>query len=155
MIRMLLSHNFNLYKEELPALNREQFARVFIDGLQSQDNISCKLIKNPHWIVEILYPEDRFSARDIGEMCSQILLNKRQSQTSNSRIMADILFLGGKKNTPATTTSETSLKKDNWGVDVVETVSAKTFLDSINWDNMIADKPEDSVFKIEYLGENS
>lgn len=154
MIRMLLSHNFNLYKGELPALNREQFAQVFIDGLQSENNISCKLIKNPHWIVEILYPEDSFSAKDIGEMCGQILLNKR-SQLSENQKMPDILFLGGQKTTPVTTTSETSLKQGDWGVDVVETVSAQIFLDSINWDNMVADKPKDSVFKIEYLGKNS
>ena len=149
---MLLSHNFNLFKGELPALNREQFARVFIDGLQSQDSISCNLIKNPHWIVEIIYSEAEFSAKEVGDICSKILLEKRKEQKKDNETMPDILFLGGKKTTPAMGTSETSLQFGEWGVDVVETPSAEVFLASIQWDNAIASKPADSIFKIQHLG---
>ncbi|MGL5794682.1 MAG: DUF2656 family protein [Waterburya sp.] len=42
--RMLLSHNFHLNNNELPAFNREEFAQVFIDGLKEQNQISCSLI---------------------------------------------------------------------------------------------------------------
>ena len=59
--RMLLAHNFNLSEEELSPLSREEFARVFIEGLQSQNNINCSLIDNPHWVVEIIFPTTEFS----------------------------------------------------------------------------------------------
>ena len=150
MARMLLSHNFNLYKGELPALNREQFAQVFIDGLQSQAKINCSLISNPHWIVEILYSESEFSAEDIGKICGEILLQKRQEQKQENQITTDTLLLGGKKTTPATSTLKTSLQTGEWGVDVVETPSAEMFLDSINWNIMTENKPADSIFKIIY-----
>ena len=157
--RMLLSHNFNLYEGELPALNREQFAQIFIDGLQSQPYTSCKFIKNPHWIVEIIFPIAEFKAAEIGKICGDILLKKRQEQKSNSSnsngVMPDILFLGGKKTTPAISTSATSLQPGDWGVDVVETPAAEIFLANIQWDATIASKPDDNVFKIEYLGSNN
>ena len=149
MARMLLSHNFNLFKGELPALNREQFAKVFIDGLRSKDKIRCSMIANPHWIVEILY-SDEFSAADIGKMCGEILLQKRQEQKSDAQIATDTLLLGGKKTTPVTSSLETSLQTGEWGVDVVETLSADVFLDSIGWNRMTEDKPADSIFKIVY-----
>lgn len=148
-VRMLLAHNFNLSQEELPPLNREEFAQVFIDGLQSQDNISCSLINNPHWVVEILFPKDDFVAKEIGAICGQILLEKRQKQKSNNQIMPDILILGGKKTSPPISTSPTSLQPEEWGVDVVETNSAATFLDSIEWELKTSKRPIENIFKIE------
>jgi hypothetical protein len=100
--RMLLSHNFHLNNNQLPALNREEFAQVFIDGLKDQSQISCSLIQNPHWVVEILFPTDKFTAQDIGQMCGEILINKRKRQKPDSQINIDTLILGGKKTTPAT-----------------------------------------------------
>lgn len=149
MERMLLSHNFNLFQGELSPLSREEFALVFIDGLKSQDNISCKLINNPHWIVEIVFPIADFSPEAIGKICGEILLEKRREQKSSQQEMPTILVLGGKKNSPAISTSTTSLKPGEWGVDVVETLSAENFLSGIRWENMIAQKPADSIFKIE------
>ena len=146
---MLLSHNFNLTNNELPALNREEFARVFIDGLKDKANISCSYIKNPHWVVEIIFPTDEYEAKAVGQMCGDILIAKRESQTES--ITTDTLILGGKKTTPATSMSPTSLKPGEWGVDVVETAKADIFLQSINWNALTADKPSDGIFRIDFF----
>ncbi len=146
--RILLSHNFDLYNNELPKLNKEQFAQIFIEGLKEQKNIICTLIDNPHWIVEIIYPTEEISPQQIGEQCSQILLRSRQSQKPVTHTIPDILVLGGKKTTPAMGTSPTSLQPGEWGVDVVETADEQTFLESIKWEEMIAPKPPESIFKI-------
>lgn len=78
--RMLLSHNFDLYNNELPKLTKEQFAQIFIEGFKAKDKITCSLIDNPHWLVEIIYPSEEMSAQQLCEQCSQILLQARQSQ---------------------------------------------------------------------------
>ncbi len=147
--RMLLSHNFNLSNNELPALNREEFARVFIDGLKDKNGISCSYIQNPHWVVEIIFPAEQYEAKAIGQMCGEILTSKRKSQTE--AIANDTLILAGKKTTPASSTSATSLQPGEWGVDVVETAKADIFLKSINWDALTADKPSDGIFRIDFL----
>lgn len=148
---MLLSHNFNLRNNELPALVREDFAQVFIDGLQGTENIKCSYIQNPHWVVEILFPTEEFEPKEIGRMCGEILTSKRKSQQQNSKLSTDTLILGGSKTTPATTMNPTSLQTGEWGVDVVETAQADVFLQDIGWEKMIADKPSDGIFKIEFL----
>lgn len=147
---MLLSHNFNLNNNELPALNREEFAQVFIEGFPEQKNIQCSYIQNPHWVVEIKFPLDKFAPQEIGQMCGEILTNKRQNQLG-SELTTDTLILGGKKTTPVTSASPTSLQTGQWGVDVVETAQAESFLAAINWDTMTADKPSDGIFKIEFI----
>lgn len=151
MGRMLLSHNFNLQNNELPALNREEFAQVFIDGFQEHLDISCSLIENPHWVVEIIFPSEDFFPRQIGQMCGDILVNKRKSEQPDSNLTTDTLILGGKKTTPASSSSPTSLQPGEWGVDVVETAQAEAFLTAINWETMISSKPSDGIFKIELL----
>lgn len=150
MARMLLSHNFNIDTDELPILDREQFAEVFVDGLKTHNNVSCSSIENPHWMVEILYPEAEYTPKKIGEICCQILVKKRQEQIADDKIMYDILFLGGKKSTPAFSNSKTALKTGEWGVDVVETPAAETFLTDIQWYSMTASKPAESTFKVLY-----
>lgn len=46
----------------------------------------------------------------------------------------------------------TSLQPAEWGVDVVETASADSFLSALNWNERVKDKPIDRVFKIEIKG---
>lgn len=150
--RMLLSHNFELKDNIFPQLSREEFAQVFIDGFQDKPNIACSSIDNPHWMVEILFPLDEFSADKIGQFCGKILEQKRKSQKPDNVKLPDILILGGKKTTPPLNSSPTSLQTGEWGVDVVETDSADDFLTALDWDNRIAQKPIDSVFKIEIKG---
>ncbi len=150
--RMLLSHNFNLSQSELPELSREEFAQVFVNGLQSKESIRCSSLEHPHWMVEILFPIAEFSPEEIGRICGQILSEKRQVEKPDDRVMPDILVLGGKKTTPAMSTSPTSLQPGEWGVDVVETPSAAIFLSAIQWETTISQKPTDSIFKIELIG---
>ena len=126
--RMLLSHNFNLRNNELPALTREEFAQVFIDGLQGKENIKCSSIDNPHWVVEIIFLTNQFEPKQIGQICGDILTNHRKSQQPDSKAMIDTLILGGRKTTPATSMSPNSLQIGEWGVDVVETIQADVFL---------------------------
>lgn len=147
---MLLSHNFSLYNNELPAFNREEFARVFIEGMKDREDLKCSQIQNPHWIVEIVFPLEN-EPKEIGRMCGDILINKRKTQRSDNKVTIDTLILGGKKSTPATSMSPTSLQFGEWGVDVVETLEAEVFLQDIAWEKMIVSKPSDDIFKIEYL----
>lgn len=148
---MLLSHNFDLRHSELPALKREDFAQVFIDGLEGKEGIECSYIENPHWVVEIVFPADKYEPKEIGRMCGEILTDKRKSQQPNGKLTTDTLTLGGRKTTPATSMSPTSLRTGEWGVDVVETLQADAFLASIDWDSLSADKPSDGIFKLEFL----
>ena len=147
---MLLSHNFDLRHSELPALKREDFAQVFIDGLEGKEGVKCSYIQNPHWVVEIIFPTDKYEPKAIGQMCGEILTSKRNQQ-SEGKLTTDTLILGGRKTTPATSMSPTSLHTGEWGVDVVETAQANAFLASINWDKLSADKPSDGIFKLEFL----
>jgi len=151
MGRMLLSHNYNLSNNELPPLSREAFAQIFIDGLQAKSSIDCRLIENPHWVVEIIFPTAEFAPQEIGQMCGDILTTNRKSKQTDYKLITDTLILGGKKTTLASSASPTSLQIGEWGVDVVETVQADVFLAEINWDVMIADKPQDGIFKLEFI----
>ena len=150
--RMLLSHNFDLSEAILPKLSREEFAIVFNNGFQERADIRCRLLANPHWIVEILFPANALSPSDLGELCAQILVQKRLRQKAEDITMPDILILGGIKTTPATSNSPDSLQTGEWGVDVVETASAKQFLQSINWEATTSQRDPHSIFKIELKG---
>jgi hypothetical protein len=143
--RMLLSHNFDISPEVVPALSREAFTAVFQEGLNSP--LKCRMVDNPHWIVEVLFPRAEFSPAQVGQMCANVLAAKRQSQQPQT--MPQILILGGIKTTPPTSNSPDALQPGEWGVDVVETRSADAFLTSIAWDATIAQKPADSIFKVE------
>jgi Protein of unknown function (DUF2656) len=143
--RMLLSHNFDISPEMVPALSREAFTAVFQEGLNAP--IACRMVDNPHWIVEVLFPKGECTPSQVGQWCAEVLAAKRQSQ--QPQMMPEILILGGVKTTPPTSTSPDALQPGEWGVDVVETRSAEAFLTSIAWDATIAQKPADSIFKVE------
>lgn len=147
--RMLLSHNFDVYLDTIPALSREEFAEVFQSGLSAYEHLQCRLVNHPHWTVEILFPTNEFSPQQVGELCAKALAEKRQSQQLSADTNPEILVLGGIKTTPPTSDSPDALQPGNWGVDVVETHSGETFLQAIAWDATIAQKPAESVFKVE------
>ena len=146
---MLLSHNFDVSPEIMPALSREEFAQVFRLGLSADQQIQSRLVNHPHWIVEILFPTSEFSPQQVGEKCAQALAQKRRALHLSKDVMPEILILGGIKTTPPTSDSPDALQPGNWGVDVVETSSSEAFLQAIAWDATIAQKPADSVFKVE------
>jgi hypothetical protein len=148
-LRMLLSHNFDLKDEHVPALSREAFTQVFIDGFSSHPEVQCRQVDNPHWIVEIVCVANFLTPQQVGEKCAQILSTSRSQ--SLGTIDFDILILGGIKTTPATSNSPDALQPNQWGVDVVETKSGEQFLRSISWDTTIAGKPVNTIFKVESL----
>jgi Protein of unknown function (DUF2656) len=150
-MRMLLSHNFDLTDGNTPALSREAFTQVFIDGFSSHPEVKCRQVDNPHWIVEIVCVTEFLTPQQVGEKCAQILAASRSKYLG--AINFDILVLGGIKTTPATSNSPDALQPNQWGVDVVETKSGEQFLRSISWDTTIAGKPVDTIFKAEVIGE--
>ena len=145
--RMLLSHNFNISEDSLPVLSREEFTQVFIDGLQ--DVAKCRLVINPHWIVEVLFDDKKYSSVEMGEYCANALAKVRKDQIKNGQQMPQILILGGIKTTPGTSNSPDFLQTGEWGVDVVETADGDSFLAQINWESMITGKPSETIFKVE------
>ena len=151
-LRMLLSHNFDLADQKVPALSRDAFTQLFIDGFASHPDIKCRQVDNPHWIVEIVCLANSCTPQQIGNLCAQILSQSRLN--SLGEVDFDILILGGIKTTPATSDHPDALQPNQWGVDVVETKSGERFLRSIDWDNTIASKSTDSIFKIELLISN-
>ena len=56
MGRMLLSHNFTITDNLVPKLSIDEFTQVFSEGLSEYENINCRQLSHPHWIVEILFP---------------------------------------------------------------------------------------------------
>jgi hypothetical protein len=147
--RMLLSHNFDVASDLIPALSRAEFAEVFRLGLGDRPSCQTRLVNHPHWTVEILFDQEQFTPPQIGELCAQALADKRMSQGLNHNSPLEILVLGGIKTTPPTSDDPDALQTGDWGVDVVETRVAATFLQGISWDAMIASKPADAIFKIE------
>ncbi|MBI4783939.1 MAG: DUF2656 domain-containing protein [Oscillatoriophycideae cyanobacterium NC_groundwater_1537_Pr4_S-0.65um_50_18] len=140
--RLLLSHNFDVPPDLVPALSREEFVDVF--RLSLPEALSCRQVNNPHWIVEILFPTAEYSPSQVGELCAQALANKRRTGSA----IPEILVLGGIKTTPPTSDSPDSLQPGDWGVDVVETRSGEAFLQAIAWEATVAQKPADSIFKV-------
>lgn len=149
--RMLLSHNFDLYDKVFDELTREEFAQVFIDALNSKDNIDVSFIDNPHWNVEILFSTTEFTPQKIGELCAQALKLQRLQHKPETAKLPNILILAGKKTTPPINSSPSSLQPGEWGVDVVETASVSTFLTAIRWEERIYTRPVENIFKIELL----
>ncbi|MEO1210588.1 MAG: DUF2656 domain-containing protein [Cyanobacteria bacterium J06638_20] len=148
--RMLLSHNFDVAPDQVPALSREAFTEVFRVGLAEHDQLHCRLIDHPHWILEIRFPAESFTPSQVGLLCATALADKRRSQSVRATAFPDILVLGGIKTTPPTNSSPDALQPGEWGVDVVETADGTTFLQAISWEETIASKPADSVFKVEW-----
>lgn len=146
--RMLLSHNFNISTDVVPALSHAEFVDVFQTGLSANASLHCAPVTHPHWQVEIRFSPDQFSPAQVGKLCAQALAAKRRSQLSAQSIPT-ILILGGLKTTPPTSDSPGTLQPGEWGVDVVETASGEVFLQSIGWDTTIAQRPAESVFKVE------
>lgn len=145
---MLLSHNFDVSPDIVPALSREEFAEVFRSGLSEHQHIQSRLVNHPHWTVEILFLTASFSPQQVGEFCAQALADYRRPQHTGN-VIPEILVLGGIKTTPPTSDSPDALQPGDWGVDVVETRSSEAFLQAIAWEATIAQKPGDSVFKVE------
>jgi hypothetical protein len=147
---MLLSHNFDVAPELVPALSRHEFAELFVTGFATEPNLDCQPLAHPHWMLEIRFASDQIAAAEVGERCAQLLVSLRRAQQLRHSNLPEILILGGLKTTPPTSDSPDALQPGEWGVDVVETFSGDVFLKTINWETTIASKPPETLFKIEY-----
>ena len=143
--RMLLSHNFALDETDVHPLNREEFAAVFSEGLDIQVGVECRLIDNPHWVVEVRYETSRYAPKEVGQLCTDTLAKYRIDHANKGFY---VMALGGKKTTPALS-GPPSLQTGEWGVDVVETVSPEEFLEEISWEKLAGPKPADDIFRID------
>ena len=142
---MLLSHNFAVNAGVIPMLSRAAFTQVFIDALS--DCANCRLVDNPHWIVEVLFDGDTITPAQLGDRYLKALVQYRQSTLESTIQLPQYLALGGLKSTPAMTSSPDSLQPNEWGVDVVETEDADRFLEGLGWDATVADRPVGAIFK--------
>jgi Protein of unknown function (DUF2656) len=136
--RMLLSHNFNIQSDNVPALSRSEFTAIFQIGLG--ENYQCQEVESPHWIVEVLFPADR-SPLAVGEAVATALAAARNGDV-------EILALGGVKSTPPTSTAPGALQTGEWGVDVVETADGKEFLKSIDWATTVNGRSAETFFEV-------
>ncbi len=148
---ILLSHNFDIISNILPKLERNEFNQIFIEGLKEQKNIHFQPLSHPHWMLRISFSVDEISSVQVGELCVEALIEKRKEQLSSDNSLPHILFLAGKKTTPPLSDNPEGLQTGQWGVDVVETSSAKDFLEQIGWEKVTASKNENEVFKIERI----
>lgn len=136
--RMLLSHNFNIQSDQVPALSRSEFIAIFQAGLG--EGYQCKEVASPHWIVEVLFPSDR-SPQLVGEAVATALAAARKADV-------EILALGGLKSTPPTSTAVGALQPGEWGVDVVETANGEEFLKLIDWANTVSSRSAETFFEV-------
>jgi hypothetical protein len=136
--RMLLSHNFNIQSDQVPALSRSEFTEIFQVGLG--ESYQCQEVESPHWIVEVLFPGDR-SPLAVGEAVARALAAARKANL-------EILALGGLKSTPPTSTAAGALQPGEWGVDVVETADGEEFLKSIDWANTVNGRSAETFFEV-------
>ena len=143
--RMLLSHNFDVNAGVIPMLSRAAFTQVFIDALS--DCARCRLVDNPHWIVEVLFDADTITPAQLGDRYLKALAQYRQSTLERTIQLPQYLALGGLKSTPAMTNSPDSLQPNEWGVDIVETEDADRFLEGLGWDATVTDRPVGTIFK--------
>lgn len=151
---MLLSHNCTLPAGQVASLSRDDFAKVFIEGLKTHDDIQCSLIENPHWVVEVLFDGGQKSPTEVAALCAQSLGAQRLTEPDKAIASYTVMLLGGLKTTPVKGSSPTSLKPGEWGVDVVETVSPDQFLAGLNWDTVTASKLPEEIFKVSHVVES-
>ncbi|MEG3892212.1 DUF2656 domain-containing protein [Microcoleus sp. AT8-B1] len=147
--RMLLSHNFDMPEGIFSTLSREELTLVFAEGLSQHPEIKCRQLNHAHWMVEVLFSTDAFSPPQVGEFCAQALVDKRMSQGKADDSFPDILILAGLKKTPPLSSDAEALQTGEWGVDVVETPSAESFLMAMGWEEKTGGKSIDDVFKVE------
>ncbi|MCP9809495.1 DUF2656 family protein [Cyanobium sp. HWJ4-Hawea] len=142
MTTFLISHNLQLPNGSIPSLTASELA----EGLKSHCDgvITAEALSHHHWLVRLVGKQDPH------ELASQ-LVGAWASLREGAGHDVDhaILALGGRKDSPASSGSPLDL--GSWGVDVVETMDPKGFLEAINWQALKAARPADGVFEVERL----
>ncbi|TAG74477.1 MAG: DUF2656 domain-containing protein, partial [Oscillatoriales cyanobacterium] len=97
----------------------------------------------------VLFSTNDFAPPQVGEFCAESLVNKRMSQGKVDDSFPDVLILAGLKKTPPLSSDVEALQTGEWGVDVVETASAESFLMAMGWEEKTSGKSIEDVFKVE------
>ena len=142
MTTFLVSHNLQVASESCPPW----------DGLQLEAGLkrfcptvtSAEALSHPHWRLRLESPLDApLFAEEL--VAGWALLRSNHGHGVNHGILA----LGGRKDTPAASSSP--LGFGAWGVDVVETPDPDAFLEGIQWEQLKAGRPADGVFEVLHM----
>ena len=140
MTRFLLSHNLQVVSDNLKGLNSAELAAGLVAHLPT--DVHVQALSHPHWLVQVeadLLPID---------LANAVLQAWRELRCSAGAAddACQLLALGGRKDDQAA--SGALLQRSDWGVDVVETLNAAAFLQSINWDLLKQGRAPDGVFEL-------
>jgi hypothetical protein len=141
MTTFFVSHNLQVASDSCPPWDGQKLA----EGLKRfcPEVTSAEALSHPHWRLQMESPLD--AARFAEELVRG--WSSLRSECGHS-VQHVFLALGGRRNTPAASSSPLGLGA--WGVDVVETPDAVAFLEGIQWEQLKACRPADGVFEVLY-----
>ena len=139
MTTFIISHNLQVKSSTVPAFDTQQLA----DELKNNSNliVSSEVIEHPHWILSVSSNEaPQILAEELVRVW--LMLRKKLCHNSDHKVLA----LGGRKD--STAMAGAPLQEGFWGVDVVETMDEKSFLQAINWNALKSGRPSDAIFEV-------
>ena len=139
MTTFIISHNLQVKSSTVPAFDTQQLA----DELKNNSNliVSSEVIEHPHWILSVSSNEaPQILAEELVRVW--LMLRKKLGHNSDHKVLA----LGGRKD--STAMAGAPLQEGFWGVDVVETMDEKSFLQAINWNALKSGRPSDAIFEV-------
>lgn len=141
--RFFLSHNYSISENIAPSIPDDKFWEIFKRKLASDWQVIP--LSHPHWRCQIV--TNSTSVSTVADSLVEALVDYRQNQLQK-KLPYRVLALGGVKNTPANSPDANSLQQGDWGVDIVEVEDAQNFLQSINWDNLVAGRLTEDIFRV-------
>lgn len=135
MTRMLFSYN---HAKSGEAWSHEQFKQLLAAAL-TDSQVTVSAMEHAHWFVEV--SGDDLEPSQVGQLIAGHIAKQRFGSTPP----VEILALGGQKTAPS---SFSALEVGDWGVDVVETHNAQSFLDGIAWSSTVQSKDPNVIFKV-------
>ena len=139
MTCFVVSHYLQVEGPDVPSLT----ARELAAGLQNHSTTfkQVEVLDHPHWLIRV---ESDAEAKTLGEELIRTWRAYRRARGHSERHV--LLALGGRKDTP--TSPGSPLNIGQWGVDVVETTDAESFLTSIGWEALKQGRPSNGVFEL-------
>lgn len=143
-MKFLLSHNYSLPEAIAPAIASADFCNVFAAYEQAPQPWTVRLLTHPHWRCAVV---TELSPEQTGQLLLNALVSYRQ-QHLEQPITYTVMALGGIKRTPVTSNHPDTLQIGEWGVDIVETLDADSYLQTIGWATVSAERPPEDIFKV-------
>lgn len=134
MQKMLFSYN---HAKSGEAWSPEQFQELIAAALADYP-VTISPMAHSHWLVEV--SGDILEPSQIGRRIAMHF----SLQRAESNPPVEVLALGGQKTEPS---ASSALSVGDWGVDVVETHDAQSFLDALNWSAMVQSKHPNTIFQ--------